>query len=669
MSMNKPINNKKNDKAALGRLLSLVVKNYPFLFTLVIVCILLSSFASVAGSYFVGNILIDKFLTPSIYQLDPSTNQPLINTDGSLMNNPDPSGTFNSITFAGLSFNGVMIVMIVIFLVGIIAGYFYNYLMALIAQGVQKKIRNELFSHMQTLPLSYFDKHTHGDIMSVYTNDVDSLREMLARAVPMSVSSLFSMVACLVMMLVTDFYLTLIVLAFAVIIFVLSKYFSGNAGKYFVEQQTELGRTNGYIEEMISGQKVVKVFNHEEKNIEDFRKHNDQLFRDSVKANRYANTLMPAVNQLGNLQYAVLALVGGLFILGGVKGYSFLHLSGTYYTFGIISSFLLFSKSFVQPIGQVSQQLNSITLALAGSTRIFGMMDEESEIDEGYVELVNAKEDENGNPIETEERTGKWAWKHPHQNGEVEYTWMRGKINLYNVDFGYVPNKIVLHDITVYAEPGQKVAFVGPTGAGKTTITNLLNRFYDIADGKIRYDDININKIKKDDLRRSLGMVFQDTKLFTGTVMENIRYGKLDATDEEVIAAAKLANADVFIQQLPDGYNTVLKNGGTSLSQGQRQLLAIARAAVANPPVLILDEATSSIDSRTEAMVQKGMDAIMKGRTVFVIAHRLSTIKNSDVIMVLDHGSIIERGNHDALLAQKGKYYQLYTGNAITSEE
>ena len=421
---------------------------------------------------------------------------------------------------------------------------------------------------------------------------------------------------------------------------------------------------------MVAGQKVVKVFNYEERNIEGFTKVNDALYEESVKANRYANTLMPTVNQLGNVQYALLALLGGLFVVNGIQGYTLLPPFVHTYSIGIIISFLLYSKSFVQPIGQMAQQLNTVTMALAGASRIFAIIDEPAEIDEGYVELVNAKEDENGNPVEVKERTGKWAWKHPHTDGsETTYTWLKGKINVNHVDFGYTPDKIVLHDITVYAEPGQKVAFVGPTGAGKTTITNLLNRFYDIADGKIRYDDININKIKKADLRRSLGMVFQDTKLFTGTVMENIRYGKLDATDEEVYAAAKLANADTFINQLPDGYNTVLKNGGTSLSQGQRQLLAIARAAIANPPVLILDEATSSIDSRTEAMVTKGMDAIMEGRTVFVIAHRLSTIKNSDVIMVLDHGHIIERGSHDDLLAQKGKYYQLYTGNAIQQQD
>lgn len=663
MSTNKNMIDRKSNKGAMKRLLNLVLKFYPGQFVVVIICILLSSFASVASSYFVGTILIDNFINASLSQTIKSPSDYL----------------FQDASYLSLSFTAILLVMAMIFLIGIIASFFYNFVMAYISQGVQKKIRDELFAHMQDLPVSFFDQHTHGDIMSVYTNDVDTLREMLARSIPQMVSSFVTMFACLVMMLFTDFYLSLIVLFFGCLMFLLTKFFAGHSGKYFVRQQIELGKTNGYIEEMIAGQKVVKVFNYEKRNVQHFKEHNDSLYEQSVKANRYANTLMPAVNQLGNLQYAVLALVGGLFVVNSITGYSFKDMltgghnfgavsdNGTLMNLGIIVSFLLFSKSFVNPIGQMAQQLNTVTMALAGASRIFHMIDEKAEVDEGYVELVNAKDDGNGNPVECKERTGKWAWKHPHQDGsKTTYTWLKGKININHVDFGYVPNKIVLHDITVYAEPGQKVAFVGPTGAGKTTITNLLNRFYDIADGKIRYDDININKIKKEDLRRSLGMVFQDTKLFTGTVMENIRYGKLDATDEEVYAAAKLANADTFISQLPEGYNTVLKNGGASLSQGQRQLLAIARAAIANPPVLILDEATSSIDSRTEALVTKGMDAIMEGRTVFVIAHRLSTIKNSDVIMVLDHGHIIERGNHDSLLAQKGKYYQLYTGNSIT---
>ncbi len=664
MSMNKNRSQNQNENMngnkSMNRLLSMVWKQYPALFILVIVSVFIVSFASVASSFFVGMVLINDFLTPVMASgaADKYAYLTQIQVGQTL----------------GLKFFPTVYLMIGIYVIGAISSYVYNFFMAYIAQGVQKKIRDDLFSHMQDLPVSFFDQNTHGDIMSVYTNDVDSLREMLARSVPMIISSAVTMIACFVIMLMTDLYLMVVVIFFGIVMYMLSKFFAAHSGKHFIAQQIELGKTNGYVEEMISGQKVVKVFNYEKKNIEGFRKHNEELFVQSVKANRYANTLMPIVNQLGNFQYSVLALLGGLFVINQVSGYGLADFAnggswGHVYSLGVITSFLLYSKSFVNPIGQMAQQLNTVTMALAGAARIFKMIDEPVETDEGYVELVNAKEDENGNPVECKERTGKWAWKHPHQDGSgVEYRWLKGKINVNHVDFGYTKDKIVLHDITIYAEPGQKIAFVGPTGAGKTTITNLLNRFYDIADGKIRYDDININKIKKSDLRRSLGMVFQDTKLFTGTVMENIRYGKLDATDEEVYAAAKLANADTFIKQLPDGYNTVLKNGGASLSQGQRQLLAIARAAIANPPVLILDEATSSIDSRTEAMVTKGMDAIMEGRTVFVIAHRLSTIKNSDVIMVLDHGHIIERGSHDSLLEQKGKYYQLYTGNAIKED-
>lgn len=661
MSMNKRPT-KEETSGAFARLFKMIWKYYPGYFILVILSTLIVSFASVANSYFVGNILVDQFIQPALDKFAMSNPLGSVGSAYQIMT--------TEITVFNLHFFEMIGVMIGIFALGVLASYSYNFFMAYIAQGLQKRIRDEMFAHMEDLPVSYFDKHTHGDIMSVYTNDVDSLREMLARSIPMMLSSLMAMIACFVIMLMTDLYLMAVVLLFATMMFMLTKFFASHSGRHFVQQQIQLGKTNGYVEEMVAGQKVVKVFNYEERNIEGFTKVNDALYEESVKANRYANTLMPTVNQLGNVQYALLALLGGLFVVNGIQGYTLLPPFVHTYSIGIIISFLLYSKSFVQPIGQMAQQLNTVTMALAGASRIFAIIDEPAEIDEGYVELVNAKEDENGNPVEVKERTGKWAWKHPHTDGsETTYTWLKGKINVNHVDFGYTPEKIVLHDITVYAEPGQKVAFVGPTGAGKTTITNLLNRFYDIADGKIRYDDININKIKKADLRRSLGMVFQDTKLFTGTVMENIRYGKLDATDEEVYAAAKLANADTFINQLPDGYNTVLKNGGTSLSQGQRQLLAIARAAIANPPVLILDEATSSIDSRTEAMVTKGMDAIMEGRTVFVIAHRLSTIKNSDVIMVLDHGHIIERGSHDDLLAQKGKYYQLYTGNAIQQQD
>ncbi len=660
MNKNRSQNENMNGNKSMSRLLSMVWKQYPALFILVILAVFIVSFASVASSFFVGMVLINDFLTPVMASgaADKYAYLTQVQVGQTL----------------GLKFFPTIYLMLGIYVIGAISSYVYNFFMAYIAQGVQKKIRDDLFSHMQDLPVSFFDQNTHGDIMSVYTNDVDSLREMLARSIPMIISSAVTMIACFVIMLMTDLYLMVVVIFFGIVMYFLSKFFAAHSGKHFIAQQIELGKTNGYVEEMISGQKVVKVFNYEKKNIEGFRKHNEELYVQSVKANRYANTLMPIVNQLGNFQYSILALLGGLFVINQVSGYGLADFAnggswGHVYSLGIITSFLLYSKSFVNPIGQMAQQLNTVTMALAGAARIFKMIDEPTETDEGYVELVNAKEDENGNPVECKERTGKWAWKHPHQDGSgVEYRWLKGKINVNHVDFGYTKDKIVLHDITIYAEPGQKIAFVGPTGAGKTTITNLLNRFYDIADGKIRYDDININKIKKSDLRRSLGMVFQDTKLFTGTVMENIRYGKLDATDEEVYAAAKLANADTFIQQLPEGYNTVLKNGGASLSQGQRQLLAIARAAIANPPVLILDEATSSIDSRTEAMVTKGMDAIMEGRTVFVIAHRLSTIKNSDVIMVLDHGHIIERGSHDSLLEQKGKYYQLYTGNALKED-
>jgi len=640
---------------SVKRLLSYVFKYYPWQFVLVIICILSSSLASVLGSYFVGTVLVNQCLTPA---LNAVTDQ-----SGNII-----SGLQASSYFDYQYFYITIATMAVIFLVGAICSYFYSFLMSVIAQGVQKRIRDNLFARMQNLPISYFDRRTHGDVMSIYTNDVDALREMLSRALPMMASAVTTMIVCLVMMLITDLLLTGIVVLFAVLIFFLSKFLAKNSSKYFILQQIELGKTNGYIEEMTNGQKVVKVFNYEKRNIEGFDKHNDKLCKDSIKANRYSNVVMPTVNQLGNLQYVILALIGGLAIVNNVKGVS---LTG-YHTLlvGTIISFLLYSKSFVQPIGQVSQQVNVIFLALAGASRIFSMMDEKPEVDEGYVELVNAREGKDGNPIQVNERTGQWAWKHPHKDGtETSYTWLKGKIEFNHVDFGYIPNKTVLHDITLYAEQGQKIAFVGPTGAGKTTITNLINRFYDIADGKVRYDGININKIKKDDLRRSLGMVLQDTKLFTGTVKENIRFGNLEATDEEILNAAKLANADAFISKLPNGYDTVLSNGGANLSQGQRQLIAIARTAVSNPPVMILDEATSSIDSRTEAMVQKGMDSIMKGRTVFVIAHRLSTVKNSDVIMVLDNGTIIERGSHDDLINKKGKYYQLYTGNAIQEAE
>jgi ATP-binding cassette subfamily B multidrug efflux pump len=642
---------RKQKMHSVGRLLRYVFKYYSWQFILVILCVILSAGVGVVGSYFLGTILIDDYVNVAL-------------SSGQNIGDVVPTSGFA----AGLHFNVAIIIMAGIYLAGLIASYVYNVLMSIIGQGVQKRIRDELFDHLETLPISYFDRRGHGDIMSIFTNDVDALREMLSRALPMVAQSIMTIVACLFMMLMTDLLLTGVVLGFAVLIFFFTKFAAKRSSRYFIQQQIELGKTNGYIEEMINGQRVVKVFNYEERNIAGFNAHNDAFFTNSVKANRYASILMPTVNQLGNIQYALIALLGGLAITQGVTGYS---LTGAHvFQVGIIVSFLLYSKSFTQPIGQVSQQLNVMALALAGATRIFEVIDAPSEVDDGYVELVNAKADSNGNPVEVVEHTGKWAWKHPHKDGSpTTYVWVKGKITFDHVDFAYIPGKTVLHDITLYAKPGQKVAFVGPTGAGKTTITNLINRFYDIEDGKIRYDDININKIKKNDLRRSLGVVLQDVKLFTGTVKENIRVGKSDATDEEIIAAAKLANADSFIKNLPQGYDTVLEAGGASLSQGQRQLLSIARCAVMDPPVMILDEATSSIDSRTEKLVQQGMDQIMKGRTVFVIAHRLSTIQNSDVIMVLEHGSIIERGTHQQLLDLHGKYNQLYTGGKVTSED
>lgn len=628
-----------------GRLLKYVFKYYPRQFALVLLCIIISSATGAVGSFFIGTVIVDSYISPAVEaglsSLDwftPSTG-----------------------LLAGKPFSTCLMILICVYIAGLIATFLYNIMMAIIGQGVQKRIRDELFDHMETLPISYFDQRGHGDIMSIYTNDVDALREMLSRALPMMANSIMTMVACFVMMIITDVVLSAVVITFAIFIFLISSFYAKKSGRYFVKQQIELGKTNGYIEEMINGQRVVKVFNYEARNIEGFDSHNERLFHYSVKANRFANVLMPTVNQIGNLQYALLALLGGYAAINGINGFS---VTGVHpLDVGLVVSFLMYSKAFTQPIGQVSQQVNLIALALAGATRIFEVIDAPSETDDGYVELVNAKDDGNGNPVECPNRTGRWAWKHPHKNGsETTYVWLRGKITIDDVDFAYVPGKNVLHHITLYAKPGQKVAFVGATGAGKTTITNLLTRFYDIADGKIRYDDININKIKKADLRRSLGMVLQDSKLFTGTVRDNIRFGKLDATDEEIEEAAKLANADSFIRNLPHGYDTVLEAGGASLSQGQRQLLSIARCAVADPPVMILDEATSSIDSRTEKLVQQGMDAIMKGRTVFVIAHRLSTIQNADVIMVLEHGTIIERGSHDDLLRQKGRYYQLFTG-------
>ncbi len=620
----------KKSISIFSRLTARIFKFSPALFILAFVTIIISSGAGVIGSMFIGSILIDNFITPML------------------------KGEATYLYGVPMDLGGVILIMIGIYLFGIICTYIYQIVVSQIGQGTQKQIRDELFSHMESLPLSYFDTRTHGDIMSIYTNDIDTLREMISRVLPMVVQSIVTMVAALIAMLVINVYMTLIVLVFFVLILSLIIFISHKSSTFFIAQQRSLGMTNGYIEEMISGQKVIKVFTHEKQSEEGFDKLNDALCGFTTKAQQFSNILGPIAVNLSHLQYCVLALVGGIFI-----GYNIIPL-----TSGMVVSFLTLGKSFTLPLGQVSMQINLVIMALAGAERIFAMIDEPSEVDDGYVRLVNAKKDENGNPVPTNERTLMWAWEHPHSDGSpTTYTWLRGKINLYDVDFAYVKGKTVLHDISLYAEPGQKVAFVGPTGAGKTTITNLLNRFYDIEDGKIRFDDININKIVKKDLRRAMGMVLQETSLFTASVKDNIRYGNPEASDEEVVKAAKLANADNFIRMLPNGYETILYGAGAGLSQGQRQLISIARAACANPPVLILDEATSSIDSRTEKLVQKGMDAIMKGRTVFVIAHRLSTIQNSDVIMVLQDGKIIERGNHDTLLAQKGKYYQLYTGS------
>ena len=612
----------KVNKDVVKRLMS-YIGHYKLRFAAVLICIVVNALAMVSCSLYLQT-LIDSYITPLLQAATP-----------------DFAPLFRSILIMGC-----------IYAVGILACLFYNRTMVSIAQGTLKRIRDEMFEHMQTLPIRYFDTHTHGDIMSHYTNDTDTLRQMLAQSIPQMFSSLITIISVFFAMLFTSWQLTIFVLCFVFIMLQVTGRVAGKSGYYFIRQQKALGDVNGYSEEMINGQKVIKVFCHEEKAKEIFDQKNEELCKDAFAANSFANILMPIMGNLGNLQYVLLATIGGTMALGGAGGM----------TVGTIASFLQLSRSFMNPISQISNQLNMVVMALAGAERIFKLMDEEPEVDEGYVTLVNAKYDENGELTESKERTGLWAWKHPHGDGTLTYTKMRGEVRFYDVDFGYNEEKIVLHNISLYAEPGQKVAFVGSTGAGKTTITNLINRFYDLADGKIRYDDININKIKKADLRRSLGVVLQETNLFTGTIMENIRYGKLDATDEEVYAAAKLANADDFIRLLPNGYDTVITGNGGSLSQGQRQLIAIARAAVADPPVMILDEATSSIDTRTEAIVQRGMDALMKGRTVFVIAHRLSTVRNSDVIMVLEQGRIIERGSHDKLIAEKGKYYQLYTG-------
>ncbi len=620
-----------NLKATVARLMGYVGR-YRLRLVLVLFCILGNTIASVTASTFIKT-LIDDYITPMIGQI-----------------NPDFSGLLTQLVY-----------MACIYGVGMVCGYLYNRLMVVVAQGVLKNVRDDMFAHMQTLPIRYFDTHSHGEIMSHYTNDTDTLRQMIAQALPQVFSSIISIVAVFVAMLSQSLWLTLTVVLFTMLIMWVTGRVSGKSGKFFVKQQQSLASVNGYIEEMMNGQKVVKVFCHEGKAVEEFDRRNEELCLNATEANRFANILGPINNNMGHILYVILAVIGAGLSLSGVINVS-LSGAGGAVTLGMIASFLTLSRSFVMPISQVSQQLSSVIMALAGAERIFRLMDEPSETDEGYVTLVNAKRDENGRLCESDHRTGLWAWKHPHSDGTTTYTELKGDIVLDDVDFGYTPEKIVLHDISIYAKPGQKIAFVGATGAGKTTITNLLTRFYDIADGKIRYDGININKIKKDDLRHSLGMVLQDVNLFTGTVMENLRFGNPDATDEECIEAAKLVNADGFIRMLPQGYDTVLTGDGSGLSQGQRQLISIARAAVEDPPVMILDEATSSIDTRTESIVQKGMDALMKGRTVFVIAHRLSTVRNSDAIMVLDHGRIIERGSHADLIAQKGTYYRLYTG-------
>ena len=612
---------------AMGRVLGYMLKDYKFSFFMVVVCILGSALATLRGTLFMQS-LIDDYIVPLTRAQTPD--------------------------YSALA--GALLSVAVTYGIGILCAYAYNRIMVNVSQGTMRHLREELFQHMESLPIRYFDTHAHGDIMSVYTNDVDTLRQLMSQSIPQVINSSVTIVTSFVSMLILDIPLTIITLAIiGVMVFTTSK-IAAKSSVYFARQQKDLGRVNGYIEEMMDGQKVVKVFCHENKSLEQFKKLNDELRESTDKANTFSNISMPVNVNLGNVSYVLCAVVGAIFALRGYLGL----------TLGTLVSFLTLNKNSTQPVSQISQQLNSIVMAMAGAQRIFDLMDQEPEKDNGYVELVNVKENPDGTLTEVKERTGIWAWRHPHQaDGTVTYKKLEGDITFHGVDFGYEENKIVLHDIQLYATPGQKIAFVGSTGAGKTTITNLINRFYDIADGKIRYDGININKIRKGDLRRSLGMVLQDTHLFTGTVMDNIRYGRLDATDEECIAAAKLANADGFIRRLPDGYQTMLTGDGANLSQGQRQLLAIARTAVADPPVLILDEATSSIDTRTETLVQQGMDGLMYGRTTFVIAHRLSTVRNADCIMVLEQGRIIERGTHDQLIEAKGRYYQLYTGNAI----